>query len=167
MGRYDTAGALVTDFREMAIELGLTRRLDDDERTVVSTWTMMMRESPFSAIPSEQWVTGDALCFAVRDANPVSPGHSLVIPVREITTWFDATLEEWESALRIVAAVKEQLDEALAPDGYNVGFNAGQAAGQTVFHAHIHVIPRFAGDVENPVGGVRHAVVGRGHYDAG
>ncbi|RRR20585.1 HIT family protein [Brachybacterium paraconglomeratum] len=101
------------------------------------------------------------------EANPVSPGHSLVIPVREITTWFDATLEEWESALRIVAAVKEQLDEALAPDGYNVGFNAGQAAGQTVFHAHIHVIPRFAGDVENPVGGVRHAVVGRGHYDAG
>ncbi|MCP6462433.1 HIT family protein, partial [Klebsiella pneumoniae] len=53
------------------------------------------------------------------EANPVSPGHSLVIPVREITTWFDATLEEWESALRIVAAVKEQLDEALAPDGYN------------------------------------------------
>ncbi|PMC75294.1 HIT family protein [Brachybacterium sp. UMB0905] len=62
--------------------------------------------------------------------------------------------------------MKEELDVALAPDGYNVGFNAGEAAGQTVFHAHIHVIPRFEGDVENPVGGVRHAVVGRGHYDA-
>lgn len=127
---------------------------------------MSIRESPFSAIPAEQRIAGDALCFAVRDANPVSPGHSLVIPVREIATWFDATPEEWEAALRVVATVKEELDVALAPDGYNVGFNAGEAAGQTVFHAHIHVIPRFEGDVENPVGGVRHAVVGRGHYAA-
>lgn len=127
---------------------------------------MSTRESPFSAIPAEHRTAGDALCFAVRDANPVSPGHSLVIPVREIATWFDATPEEWESALRVVATVKEELDVALDPDGYNLGFNAGEAAGQTVFHAHIHVIPRFEGEVENPVGGVRHAVVGRGHYAA-
>lgn len=133
----------------------------------MSDWSMSTCESPFSAIPTEQRIVGDALCFVVRDANPVSPGHSLVIPVREIATWFDATPDEWESALRMVAAVKEELDEALTPDGYNVGFNAGCAAGQTVFHAHIHVIPRFEGDVENPIGGVRHAVVGRGHYYAG
>lgn len=132
----------------------------------MSTYLMTTRKSPFSAIPTERWIVGNALCFAVRDANPVSPGHSLVVPVREIATWFDATPEEWEAALRIIATVKDELDDSLTPDGYNVGFNAGQAAGQTVFHAHIHVIPRFEGDVENPVGGVRHAVVGRGHYDA-
>lgn len=67
---------------------------------------MTTRKSPFSAIPAEQWTARDALCFAVRDANPVSPGHTLVVTVREIATWFDATPEEWEAALRLVATVK-------------------------------------------------------------
>lgn len=124
-----------------------------------------MRTSPFLAVPVERRIVQNDLAFAINDANPVSPGHTLIIPIRQIETWFDATVEEWAAALELVNHVKAKLDADHAPDGYNVGFNAGRAAGQTVFHAHLHVIPRFAGDVEDPTGGVRHAVVGRGHYD--
>lgn len=125
---------------------------------------MASQPSPFLAVPAEQHLAGSDLCFALRDAHPVSPGHALVIPRREIVTWFEATPEEWRAALDLVDALKDTLDRELQPDGYNVGFNAGEAAGRTVFHAHLHVIPRFDGDVEDPTGGVRHAVVGRGHY---
>lgn len=121
--------------------------------------------SPFLAVPREQHVARNALCFALRDAHPVSPGHSLVIPHRPVVTWFEATREEWSAALDLLEVLKGALDDEFSPEGYNVGFNAGRAAGQTVFHAHLHLIPRFDGDVEDPVGGVRHAVVGRGRYD--
>lgn len=94
----------------------------------------------------------------------MSPGHTLVIPKRRIASWFDATADELRDAMRLISLVKTQLDESHRPDGYNVGFNDGVAAGQTVFHAHIHLIPRFAGDVPDPRGGVRHAVIGKGHY---
>ncbi len=123
--------------------------------------------SPFLAIPHEGHLACGALCIAFRDANPVSPGHALIVPRRTVTTWFEATPEEWDEARQLIEQVKRRLDAELSPDGYNVGFNAGRAAGQTVFHAHLHLIPRFDGDVEDPIGGVRHAVVGRGRYDAG
>ncbi|MFE5777455.1 HIT family protein [Brachybacterium sp. NPDC056505] len=116
-------------------------------------------------VPADQRVAQNELVFALRDANPVSPGHTLVIPFRQITTWFDADPSEWSAGWDLIGRCKDELDSALAPDGYNVGFNAGRAAGQTVPHAHLHLIPRFAGDVQNPVGGVRHAVIGRGFYE--
>lgn len=123
--------------------------------------------SPFLAIPHEEHLACSTLCIAFRDANPVSPGHALIVPRRVVATWFEATPEEWGEARELLEQVKRRLDAELSPDGYNVGFNAGRAAGQTVFHAHLHLIPRFDGDVEDPTGGVRHAVVGRGHYDIG
>lgn len=126
---------------------------------------MEVAASPFLAIPHEKHLACSALCIAFHDANPVSPGHALIVPRRVVTTWFDATPEEWDEARQLTERVKRLLDAELSPDGYNVGFNAGRAAGQTVFHAHLHLIPRFDGDVEDPTGGVRHAVVGRGHYD--
>ena len=121
--------------------------------------------SPFLAVPREEHLAGNDLCFAIRDVHPVSPGHTLIIPWRTVETWFEAAREEWRAALDLMDQVRAALDEELAPDGYNVGFNAGRAAGQTIPHAHLHLIPRSHGDVENPIGGVRHAVVGRGHYD--
>ena len=128
---------------------------------------MAPQPSPFLAVPAQQHLAGNDLCFAIRDAHPVSPGHALVIPRRPVVTWFEATPEEWRAALDLVESLKASLDRELRPDGYNVGFNAGEAAGQTVFHAHLHLIPRFDGDVEDPTGGVRHAVVGRGRYEIG
>ena len=121
--------------------------------------------SPFLALPASVHVAGNALAFAVRDKYAVSPGHTLVIPRRLVPTWFDATPEEQRALFALVDEVKRQLDAGSPrPDGYNVGFNAGEAAGQTVMHLHVHVIPRYAGDVEDPRGGVRHVMPGKGNY---
>jgi len=109
-------------------------------------------------------VAQNALAFAIRDKFPVSQGHTLVIPRRVVETWFDASREEQAAIFELVEEVKKQLDEELRPDGYNVGFNAGVAAGQTVMHLHVHVIPRFNGDMEDPRGGVRHVIPEKGNY---
>ena len=81
-----------------------------------------------------------------------------------IATWWEATDAERADILALVDEVKDRLDAELQPDGYNVGFNAGAAAGQTVGHLHIHVIPRYHGDVPDPRGGVRHVIPGKGNY---
>ena len=122
------------------------------------------RESVFLAIPASEHVAGNALAFAIRDRYPVSPGHTLVVTRRVVADWFGATEEERAAVLALVDVVKRQLDEELRPDGYNVGWNAGAAAGQTVAHLHVHVIPRFRGDVPDPRGGVRHVIPGRANY---
>jgi len=120
--------------------------------------------SPFLAISEAAWVASNALAFAIRDGFPVSPGHTLVIARREVATWFEATREEQLALLDLVDRVKGQLDAELHPAGYNVGFNAGEAAGQTVMHLHVHVIPRFGGDMDDPRGGVRHVIPWKGNY---
>lgn len=128
---------------------------------------MAVTPCPFCDVPTDGIVAHAAHWYAIRDRFPVSPGHSLVIPRVHIATYFDASphlrAELWDA----VSSVKQQLDEELQPDGYNVGFNAGVAAGQTVMHLHIHVIPRFAGDMDDPRGGVRHVIPSKGNYLAG
>lgn len=121
--------------------------------------------SPFLERPASEHVARNALAFAIRDAFPVSPGHTLVVPFRLVPTFFDATPEEQAAVIELVRVVKGQLD-ALdpRPDGYNVGFNAGLAAGQTVMHLHVHVIPRYAGDVPDPRGGVRYVIPAKANY---
>lgn len=122
------------------------------------------QRSPYSAIPESSWVARNELAFAIRDAFPVSRGHTLVIPRRVVPTWFEATREEQRAIFDLVEVVKRQLDGEFRPDGYNVGFNAGHAAGQTIFHLHVHVIPRYSGDVPDPRGGVRHVIPAKGNY---
>ena len=120
--------------------------------------------SPFLDVPTTAWVASNELAFAIRDRFPVAPGHTLVITRREVATWFEATSEEKAAVIALIDEVKQELDGQLAPDGYNVGFNAGAAAGQSVMHLHVHVIPRHHGDVDDPRGGIRHAVMGKGYY---
>ena len=120
--------------------------------------------SPFLKLPQDRWVAANELAFAIRDGYPVSPGHTLVVPHRLIATWFDATADEQVAIFALVDVVKRQLDAELHPDGYNIGINAGAVAGQTVPHLHVHVIPRFAGDVADPRGGVRHVIPGKANY---
>jgi len=121
--------------------------------------------SPFLAIPESEHVASNALAFAVRDAYPVSPGHTLVVPRRLVETFFDASEEERAAIFALVDEVKAALDARdPRPDGYNVGFNAGEAAGQTVMHLHVHVIPRYRGDMDDPRGGVRHVIPSKGNY---
>jgi Diadenosine tetraphosphate (Ap4A) hydrolase and other HIT family hydrolases len=82
-------------------------------------------------------------------------GHTLIVPKRHVASLFEITTEEMSSCWELLHAVKSRLDERFAPDGFNVGVNVGEAAGQTVFHLHIHVIPRYKGDVPDPRGGIR------------
>ncbi|MEZ4234545.1 MAG: HIT family protein, partial [Polyangiaceae bacterium] len=111
----------------------------------------------FNDLPPESWVASNAHAFAVRDKFPVTVGHTLVIPRSVIPTWFDATDTQRASLISLIDEVRAQLDTLTPkPDGYNVGFNAGEAAGQTVMHLHVHVIPRYLGDMDDPRGGVRH-----------
>jgi len=120
--------------------------------------------SIFLQLPTDLWVARNELAFAIRDSYPVTEGHTLVIPLRPVATWFEATRSEQTAILQLVDVVKKELDEKFSPDGYNVGFNAGTAAGQTVPHLHVHVIPRYEGDSDDPRGGVRHVLPDRGNY---
>lgn len=119
---------------------------------------------PFCTLATDLHTWASPLTVAIRDRFPVSPGHTLVIPRRHVETYFAATSDQQADLWRAVAEIKRALDEELHPDGYNVGFNAGAAAGQTVMHLHVHVIPRFTGDMDDPRGGVRHVIPGRGNY---
>ena len=120
--------------------------------------------SVFSSVPSSEWVASNRSGFAFRDRYPVTDGHTLVVPRREIVSWWEASGDERLDLLALVDIVKAALDTEYEPDGYNVGFNAGSAAGQTVEHFHIHVIPRRVGDIADPRGGVRHVIPERGNY---
>ena len=123
-----------------------------------------MGGSVFLEVPESEWCASNDLAFAFRDRFPVSPGHTLVVTRRLVSDWFAASEAERNGVMGLVAAVKLQLDEELKPAGYNVGFNAGLAAGQTVMHLHVHVIPRFEGDMDDPRGGVRHVIPTKGNY---
>jgi diadenosine tetraphosphate (Ap4A) HIT family hydrolase len=105
--------------------------------------------------PSRRIMIEGKYGFAAWDRHPASEGHFLVIPYRHVSEYFDINDEEREELWRLVAEGKKIADEKYNPDGYNIGINIGKWAGQSIPHLHIHVIPRYEGDVENPKGGVR------------
>ena len=107
---------------------------------------------------------GNELAYSARDTYAVSPGHTVVIPRRHVASFFDLRPEEVSACMALINEERKVLDDAFKPDGYNIGVNIGPAAGQSVFHVHIHIIPRYKGDVENPQGGVRHVIPKKGHY---
>ena len=104
------------------------------------------------------------LAVAFKDPFPVNPGHTLVVPRRHVDGLFELSVEEQAALWRLLPEVKQRLDARHSPAGYNIGVNVGAAAGQTVGHVHIHLIPRYAGDVEDPRGGVRWVVPARAAY---
>jgi len=110
---------------------------------------------PFCDVNPDRVIAETALTLTMRDAFPVSPGHTLIVPKRHFQSLFDASDDEaaeiWQ-ALRLATA---DLSRSLHPDGYNVGVNVGAAAGQTVMHLHLHLIPRYCGDQPDPRGGIR------------
>ncbi len=119
----------------------------------------------FCSLPPERVVLENELAFAILDGFPVTPGHALVIPKRHAPTFFDLTEDEVAACRSLLHQLRTR---TLADDpsvaGFNIGINAGAAAGQTVFHCHIHLIPRRTGDVADPRGGVRHVIPGKGYY---
>ena len=105
------------------------------------------------------------LAFVVRDGFPVTEGHTLFIPKRHVQDYFGLIPEEVNAINRLMLEQKtlfHELDTTI--DGFNIGMNCGESAGQTIFHCHVHLIPRRKGDVENPRGGVRHIIPGKGFY---
>ena len=119
----------------------------------------------FCSLPTERIVHSNDLAFTILDGFPVTLGHTLVIPKRHVIDYFGLTPEELAACDDLLRQTRSSL---MANDatiqGFNIGMNAGAAAGQTIFHCHTHLIPRRVGDVESPRGGVRHVIPGKGYY---
>ena len=120
---------------------------------------------PFCEIPREGVVSENELACAIRDAFPVTPLHTLVIPKRHVRSYFELDDAEHEACNQLLCGQKAMIErEDGDVEGFNVGVNDGEAAGQTIFHCHIHLIPRRDYDVEDPRGGVRCVVPGKAAY---
>jgi ATP adenylyltransferase len=118
---------------------------------------------PFCNVEREK-ILETEMSFAIYDGFPVNDGHALIIPKRHTANYFDLSLEEQKDCIELLNRVKGIVQEKYNPAGFNVGININEAAGQTVPHVHIHLIPRYEGDVEEPRGGVRGVIPGRKGY---
>ena len=118
----------------------------------------------FSEITEDRIIYKSKYYFIIKDGYPVSPGHLLIISKAVRKDFFELSFHEKNELPSIIDEAKKLIETEYNPDGYNIGMNCGASAGQTVFHFHCHVIPRYIGDMENPRGGVRHCVSGKGHY---
>ncbi len=123
----------------------------------------MAENCPFCNQTDRVFYEGDKV-IGFWDRFPVSPGHALLIPKRHISTWFEARKEEQQELLEAIEIARKAIESKFCPEGYNIGFNVGEAAGQTIFHLHVHVIPRYLGDVPDPTGGVRNVIPSKGNY---
>lgn len=119
---------------------------------------------PFCPPRADRVFHSGNLVVGLWDGFPVSHGHALLTPRRHVATWFEATQAERTELMEAISIAREKIGERYRPDGFNIGFNVGAAAGQTVFHLHVHVIPRYDGDVADPRGGVRHVLPCKANY---
>lgn len=114
--------------------------------------------------PNREIIAQNDLALAFFDAFPVNPGHALIIPKRHVADYFDLTEDEVAAMQALLREVKAIVEKRFNPDGYNIGVNVNAAAGQSVSHVHMHLIPRYKGDVENPKGGVRGVIPSKQKY---
>jgi len=119
---------------------------------------------PFCEVPADRVWTENDKAVALYDGYPLAEGHALVVPREHVASLFDLGVDEQMAVWRLVAEVRSSLAERFHPDGFTVGLNDGQAAGQTVLHAHVHIVPRHSGDVSDPRGGVRWIIPGKAQY---
>ena len=125
---------------------------------------MSPKTCAFCTLPSARVIDENATAMVIRDGYPVSPGHTLLIPKRHTGSFFDLAGQERDDLLALLDCSKRVLDAELQPQGYNIGINDGVAAGQTVPHLHVHLIPRFDGDLPDPRGGVRWVIPAKAKY---
>ena len=118
----------------------------------------------FTQISADRILFKDEYFFIIQDAFPVSPGHLLIISIEIKKDYFELDQNEKGHLSSMILKAKSIIESNYQPDGYNIGMNCGGTAGQTVFHFHCHVIPRYKGDMENPRGGVRHVIPEKGSY---
>ena len=118
----------------------------------------------FCTLPPDRVIDENATAIAIRDGYPVSPGHTLLIPRRHTSSFFDLSDSERSDVLALLERAKRTVDKEFQPQGYNIGINDGAVAGQTVPHLHVHLIPRYAGDMPDPRGGVRWVIPDKAKY---
>lgn len=112
-------------------------------------------DCPFCALSHERILFRNDTAIVIRDGFPLSAGHSLILPVRHIASLWEATAEEQSSLLEALFEARASVASQFKADGFNIAINDGSAAGQTVMHLHIHLIPRYLGDQPDPRGGIR------------
>ena len=118
----------------------------------------------FCSVSADELLISEPLAYLRRDRFPLTPGHCLVIPRRHVVSLFDTTSEERAAIFALLDQAKAMIDAERRPDGYNIGINDGAAAGQTILHLHVHLIPRYLGDTTDPRGGVRWVFPDRARY---
>ena len=123
-----------------------------------------MKDCIFCGIEKSKIILCNDLFISIMDEFPVSNGHMLIIPKRHIESIFDLTMNDAESLQLMIVEAKRYITSHYNPDGFNIGCNCGEAAGQTIKHFHVHVIPRYNGDVKNPRGGVRGVIPKKRNY---
>lgn len=121
-----------------------------------------LKISPF--LDQSRWLSQNDYAFSVRDNFPVSEGHTLIVPKALVSSVFELSDTEIAACWKLLRQEREKLVKMFSPSGFNVGVNDGESAGQTVPHAHIHLIPRYLGDHPNPRGGVRGIIPGKADY---
>lgn len=121
-------------------------------------------ECVFCTLPLERVIHENWSAVAIRDGYPVSAGHTLAIPKRHVGSFFQLTIQERMDILTLLDDAKFVVDQEFHPQGYNIGINDGQSAGQTVSHVHVHLIPRYDGDLPDPRGGVRWVLPRKAKY---
>jgi diadenosine tetraphosphate (Ap4A) HIT family hydrolase len=122
---------------------------------------------PFCEPEDARVVIDGSLVRALWDGFPISPGHALIVPKRHVASWFGLAADEKAEMVLLLDDIKARLDVSFAPDGFNIGINDGVAAGQTIGHAHMHVIPRYTGDMADPRGGIRWIISSKADYWSG
>ncbi|MDT8366891.1 MAG: HIT family protein [bacterium] len=124
----------------------------------------MEADCPFCSLEPGRIISESDYTVTIRDGFPVSEGHTLIIPKRHVQSFFELQAMEKAAILQALDEAKENLDQEFSPDGCNIGINDGEAAGQTVMHLHVHLIPRYKGDTKDPRGGVRWILPDKAKY---
>src|SRR5215475_4519850 len=125
---------------------------------------MRVKKCPFCNISEDRIIAADTSVIAIGDEFPVAKGHTLVIPKRHVRSIFQLDGKESEDLWKFLVRVRHLLADKFKPDGFTIGINDGDAAGQTVSHAHMHIIPRYEGDVKDPRGGIRWVIPSKAKY---
>jgi diadenosine tetraphosphate (Ap4A) HIT family hydrolase len=146
--------------------LGMKQYKDDTGfRGITESYNDRLEGCLFCVIKSDQLVDENELCYAWKDSYPVTERHTLIIPKRHVESYFDLYQPEINAIHQMLDVMKNNIepqDETVS--GFNIGVNAGKDAGQSIFHVHVHLIPRRKGDVENPRGGVRGVIPCKKNY---
>lgn len=134
-------------------------------RELRATYDAKPKDCHFCAIEKKRIIEENLLCYSLLDQYPVTKFHTLVVTKRHIPSWFDMSTSEHKAANDLLTTRRSKiLEEDSSVEGFNVGTNSGKTAGQTIFHLHLHLIPRRKGDMDNPKGGVRHVIPEKGLY---